>query len=499
MDLSEIQFLHNTELLVRPRPLDAESWGGYLLRLAVRNSYRGVNDLALVLGMKATELLAARPEDVLHRFGVQWRILSSHHGHNRAGRKVKRVLDSGQPVNFRFCPLCLREDSDPYIRAEWDGALGLICSKHDVALLSECSECGEPPSYMQRSHLRCRCGASYSNHQASPAPDHAKNLLMIFSEAQVKQRETFSRSTQLEYEAAAVANWLLEPVDPTTGQRKRRARWKHKVLDAKTLAPLASALANWPQSAVDLVRSEYALNERNPAWFLKRRLEVQKFKEMGSLVRSLEEDVSRVEAVRLDENRRILWEPVKSTFTLRDLERLTRIDYRKLVYLCQSGKIPDSVQGGEKVGRYFGIEIPSAVYRAIAKAYEQTDSTKHAAQLVGCSEDAMKGLVRSKNIPAYGLDPSIECWRVYPKDAVAFAQKMFALSQDGMHLNHEKRVKFSNLVKGEYTWQSPKKWSRVMTAIQAGKLTLFRSTKDPIALDELFVTEEHYRKVIRPR
>lgn len=44
----------------------------------------------------------------------------------------------------QFCPICLSEDAEPYLRRSWRLALTTICEQHGVVLQDRCNACGRP-------------------------------------------------------------------------------------------------------------------------------------------------------------------------------------------------------------------------------------------------------------------------------------------------------------------------------------------------------------------
>lgn len=44
----------------------------------------------------------------------------------------------------QFCPICLSEDAEPYLRRSWRLALTTICEQHGVVLQDRCNVCGRP-------------------------------------------------------------------------------------------------------------------------------------------------------------------------------------------------------------------------------------------------------------------------------------------------------------------------------------------------------------------
>ena len=44
----------------------------------------------------------------------------------------------------RICPLCLKEDKQPYLRKKWRLFFSAACVKHKCFLIDKCPSCGEP-------------------------------------------------------------------------------------------------------------------------------------------------------------------------------------------------------------------------------------------------------------------------------------------------------------------------------------------------------------------
>lgn len=44
----------------------------------------------------------------------------------------------------RLCPMCLKEDKQPYLRKKWRLFFSTACIKHNCFLIDKCSSCGEP-------------------------------------------------------------------------------------------------------------------------------------------------------------------------------------------------------------------------------------------------------------------------------------------------------------------------------------------------------------------
>ena len=481
-------------LLIYPQPYQGESWGGYLLRLAGVNACRGMKDLGSFLGLTVVNLLKAEPAVITAKLGIG--TAPSSCKSLSVGRRSKLSF-AGRSMTFRFCPHCLDSDADPYIRADWDGPISLTCPHHGVLLISRCQKCGTAPTYRQRSHLVCQCGASYRSQIPHAIPGYIADFEMVFREAMRSgSKSTFAGSTELERQVSAVVHWLMEPLDAKTGQRKRNSHQKSKPLDIETVKAIAPFLDTWPRRAVQLVRMEYEKAAKVPVWFLKRRLCTNQFSQMSGLIKALEDSLRAEHKIWLEANRETLIDPQKSSFSLGDLESLTGIEYQQLHKLCISGRIPESRQRQAKACRYHGLEVPAHVYWSIANAYRHTNSCRDAALQVGCSEHAIQGVVKSECVRSFALTPSMSHRRICPETIAKLAIYLFRLAKVNTVIPEKERVYFSKWVDGPYSWTTAKKWKKVLTVVRAEQVPLHSSIKDPIALDQLFLTKNDWRRAL---
>jgi hypothetical protein len=69
--------------------------------------------------------------------------------HFSAGRAAPRWViplrysRNDHPLSTQVCPICLRQDEDPYFRLRWRLAFVSCCPKHSVRLLDECPRCAQ--------------------------------------------------------------------------------------------------------------------------------------------------------------------------------------------------------------------------------------------------------------------------------------------------------------------------------------------------------------------
>jgi hypothetical protein len=95
---------------------------------------------------------------------------------------------------YRFCPLCLAEDSIPYIRWQWRLVSTVCCERHKIVLHERCSKCGVQvdlgfnPYFgiseekRDRAMLYCReCQTMLSDACSLPVPDDLLHRLQLFA------------------------------------------------------------------------------------------------------------------------------------------------------------------------------------------------------------------------------------------------------------------------------------------------------------------------------
>lgn len=73
---------------------------------------------------------------------------------------------------IKWCPLCLRRDRIPYVRASWSFRGVTHCANHNVRLLEHCAECGASIRHFHSfwAHLVCpKCGLPLSDSGPPPA------------------------------------------------------------------------------------------------------------------------------------------------------------------------------------------------------------------------------------------------------------------------------------------------------------------------------------------
>ncbi|WP_246051687.1 TniQ family protein [Panacagrimonas perspica] len=72
---------------------------------------------------------------------------------------------------MQYCPKCLEDDEDPYLRAQWRFALQFGCARHGIALRDACPHCDAPLMPHRRPDGDARkCSECWKNLSALPDP-----------------------------------------------------------------------------------------------------------------------------------------------------------------------------------------------------------------------------------------------------------------------------------------------------------------------------------------
>lgn len=152
---------------VHPHPLPDELLSSWMIRLAHANGFKVHNFCAEFFGRNRqiwnrdidhcaptwlTDALASRTGVSSERIAqTTLRSLESwvfEHFNEKA--MTRWILPLGVFHRVRrghgqqYCPLCLAQDKEPYLRRSWRLALSVICTQHKVFLNDRCHECGAP-------------------------------------------------------------------------------------------------------------------------------------------------------------------------------------------------------------------------------------------------------------------------------------------------------------------------------------------------------------------
>lgn len=489
-------------LISRPMPIEGESWPEYVIRLSEANYIGGgLRAMASLAGMYANQLLVATPSEVLLRFGVVLpEPLREHPLDAPPDRKLK-MASRGRCKKTRLCPLCLTADVIPYIRAEWGMPMSIACQQHRTMLIDRCHACDQPLDVFRNHILRCQCGAALHKQEPLPAEPRVELLRELFAEAyDAQDAATFARAHALSQKAARVCKWLLEASVSETARRSTRPLDTGGFLSVEDAISITKKFSGSKVGIAKSLLTEVRLSRTGKYDSLNRGLGVREFAQMNSVV----DEVKRLQ-IQLDgpcprEKRRAEVMAKNDVHSLSDLTELTGYSYSSLARYVELGDLPGSIVLDEVLGRSC-IQIPGAVYRAIALSFLGTDSIETAAVKAGCTVWAMKGLVLAGCIGADRLLPIQQGpsgARVRCADRQEFMRFLF-LAAEFESEHRSRRVYFSDWGPGMDLIRVARKWQTILAAIKEGQIRIFKAVEHPTVLEDLYVAPEDLVKVFGPR
>lgn len=154
-------------LPVHPHPLSDELLSSWMIRLARANGYKVHSFYASYFGRARQiwtrdvdhhapdwllEGLSQRTGTSVEQLkGTTLRAYESivfeafqDHGVTRFVMPLSIYHRTHRAFGQQFCPACLEEDKEPYLRRSWRLALLVVCTKHRVLLQDRCGKCGNP-------------------------------------------------------------------------------------------------------------------------------------------------------------------------------------------------------------------------------------------------------------------------------------------------------------------------------------------------------------------
>ncbi len=144
--------------MVRPKPLEGECFGGYVVRLAHSNGYKNVTTFGRqyfnVSRYQWYKIPLRTLSDLTeiedkHRENL-WLNYHLTYGYSYQGVSIPDIMVS---VGKKFCAQCLREDG--IRRAQWNLGIIPICFKHKTLLSVSCSKCTS--RFANHDSVKCSC------------------------------------------------------------------------------------------------------------------------------------------------------------------------------------------------------------------------------------------------------------------------------------------------------------------------------------------------------
>jgi TniQ len=232
-------------LVVKLRPIEGESWAGYLLRLSNANHLAGIRPIASLFQTTVTTLLM-QPAEVRAAF-VDCQLQQHDAKFQLRSGKGTRPTAHGFSKFARICPKCISEHE--YIRADWDRSFRLSCTKHATALVDQCHGCGNRIMVDRHRLAQCNCGADLSQIR-TPIASNTESWLIHLLDVQKEYSQlavTFAPTSPKEIAAVRFC-WRYAQLR-TLGSRlstDKVPRLADPLLDLRLVKKIASDLADWP-------------------------------------------------------------------------------------------------------------------------------------------------------------------------------------------------------------------------------------------------------------
>jgi TniQ len=152
---------------IHPQPMPDELLSSWMIRLARGNGYKIHGFYTQFFGLdrqiwnRDIDHLAPRwlITGLSERTGIPESRITQMTLRTLEGYAFERLNDAGttrwlmalgvfhrtrRAFGQQFCPICLSEDAEPYLRRSWRLALTTICDQHGVVLQDRCNACGRP-------------------------------------------------------------------------------------------------------------------------------------------------------------------------------------------------------------------------------------------------------------------------------------------------------------------------------------------------------------------
>ncbi|WP_373688626.1 TniQ family protein [Burkholderia pseudomallei] len=480
--------------IFRPRPANDEHVLSYLLRLGEMNGYTGRAALPrFTRSMKLRLLKRDQIAAVARLVGLNEKVLLELlHRHRHVPDAHSRPSYFAIRCFFRephtsYCPQCVRERG--IFRAIWNFRAVTVCEQHGLWLVEQCPGCSEPVGWNRPRLRSCQCGFDLGQAETTPAPIEAALInkllltkLICSAESDLLEQQLFCddarRMSALEW--LAVSNFLATIV----GRSLHFHPTTRAALGTERSATLLAArlFVDWPTSAMrELNRSSQSETDK---W--------------QSPLISFHQLSSRVPARYASGRRGVLSLPCFMRRLLQSYTDALTVHRQgpglainpSRVVASDDGTLGVQLRGRTNTnasaasGDLEFIPLPLLV-RGIRDSNIVLHNNREVEQLIGATRLQRAALVRSGFLrPADGrqfvLSSEVDRFRQCLRENTTVATDLrnmvplSALSPRGREM-----------------------LGRVLTAVMAGRVPLFRQFKDSVRLDSCFVKRSSLVGLVR--
>lgn len=469
-------------LLIRPRWVEGESWGGYLLRLSEINGLDGVKSLSKRLNLSVVELMTSSPHEVLLRLGI----------HQRAPGLTTRLHNARRSLYSRVCPLCLSQHQHPHIPSIWDLGLNLVCKIHELCLLDTCPSCSKPIDFFRSSIFRCTCGQDFRLIDMPTAPDHLQMVERAFGVEQMRAdaSRTFAPKGNLEGFGVLALRRLISLSDPDNmfiNRRSQRYAY-YQSIRLNDLERVSKWFEDWPHGFVNGIRTARTSFQSAKRSFVPKSIFTANRFPLIMKVLELEEkeakwwsDENSRSAIQVDPNQ---VQP-RGVVNVQTISKMTGVSFNVVVEWIKRGFLGDVLVSVSKTGRA-RYEIDAQRARDAGQFFARTSTLSQLAELVGTESDVLRLLALAEVFPIHMVSRGIRLARVRPEHVFDIARRLIGKASYSATIPYP-TYSFTQAVL-RLKPLTPPQIRRFMDDLGTGALPLQCRQANTIRLDDLLVS-----------
>ncbi len=409
------------QLLLTPKWVQGESWGGYILRLAEENRLGGFLSVCKPLQLTPERMLVTSPTELLPNLGVRHDLTDIPSTDPVSGGRAF-PWKAGRSKYASVCGRCLAEDQKPFLRAAWDSPLTLVCARHGTALQRRCPRCTLPITHFRSSVTHCRCGADFRLVRPAALIDELQKVRRVLDPHGTPTVQTFAAVAEEQRAKIALLRRLARAfvrLHEGAG-RIGRVRLTDCWITDVELMRASAWFEDWPTS-FDRLYTRLILEPRHRA-----------DAPSNTMLRGLS-DVPQVHSAAVDVVRRMRRtpRPKRPTVTatqahvgIKAAMQLCQVDHQTVLDWIDAGLLGHVESSVEKRGTV--RQIPREAVMAAAKLVHSTASQAVIGAEVGLSHSAVHALTLAGVLPAIKLKRSTYTARVRPADVYALVKGLQA-------------------------------------------------------------------------
>jgi len=459
---------------VRGPAQEGESWPGHLLWLAGENSVAGLERFGKPFQLHPAEMLTLGPEVMLPLLTGNACVVSLS---SKRFHRWRFLASFGRTFRCRICVKCWREDREPYMRSIWDQPLSLFCAKHNVLLIDTCQLCGRELDVRRRTLLRCDCGALLLDQTMSARPAWIERMVQHFIDpSDCARGATFAAACGRERQAARFLGRLAMHSRGEVELLDRGPRIFDCFVPSKDVQSLGQWFRSWPRDFFSRLEDARASMNTDAIWHnLNARFHLSQFSDFARAIRA------GTTQARIDRRRVEL----KETYGMNDLIRATRHSHNTIRRWFKAGLFPPSSVTIEPETGAILFAVPRALFVHIERAYRSVANVREAAEILGCSERTVLGLIHCGALRSVKAPIVDRCFLIKRRSLSLFKRRLFKMAHKcSRGRKPDERLIFCDFVSATHQPRG-RRWRRALDAVDRGLLPLYASLASPTRLNDI--------------